>query len=86
VYFLKVCIMRNVTITLDDAVADWSRVWAAKHQTSVSRMLGELLAEKMAEEESYAAAMEAYLSVTAMPLSEPVSGRPYPAREISHDR
>ena len=47
--------MRNVTITLDDAVADWSRVWAAKHQTSVSRMLGELPAEKMAEEESYAA-------------------------------
>ncbi|KAF0103397.1 MAG: hypothetical protein FD187_1279 [bacterium] len=78
--------MRNVTITLDDSVADWSRVWAAKHQTSVSRMLGELLAEKMAEEESYAAAMEAYLSVPAMPLSDPVTGRPYPARETSHER
>jgi len=78
--------MRNVTVSLDDAVADWSRVWAAQHQTSVSRMLGELLAEKMAEEERYAAAMEAYLAAPAMSLAEPGADRPYPGRDEAHAR
>jgi hypothetical protein len=40
-------IMRNVTITLDDSTAEWARVFAARHQTSVSHMLGKLLAAKM---------------------------------------
>ena len=78
--------MRNVTITLDDAVADWSRVWAAKHQTSVSRMLGDLLAEKMAEEEHYSAAMEAYLANPPVPLSKAASNKPYPTRDETHAR
>lgn len=82
--------MRNVTITLDDSVADWSRIWAATHQTSVSRMLGELLTEKMAEEERYSAAMEAYLAVPAANLSVQdnsfPSPRPYPSREATHER
>lgn len=86
--------MRNVTVAIDDAVADWSRVWAATHQTSVSRMLGELLAEKMAEEESYSAAMEEYLAVQPVALSDQVpasfssspSSSPYPSREATHER
>ena len=82
--------MRNVTVSMDDAVADWSRVWAAKHQTSVSRMLGELLAEKMAEEESYMAAMEEYLAVQPVALTAqaptPSNSRPYPSRDASHER
>jgi hypothetical protein len=90
--------MRNVTIALDEAVADWSRIWAATHQTSVSRMLGELLAEKMAEEERYSAAMEGYLAAPSADLSvqdlpspaahsalHPVS-HPYPNRDASHER
>jgi plasmid stability protein len=79
-------IVRNVTITLDDTVADWARVWAAKHQTSVSRMLGELLAEKMAAEERYTAAMETYLGMPPMPLSNPGEIKPYPPRETLHER
>ena len=82
--------MRNVTVSIDDAVADWSRVWAATHQTSVSRMLGELLAEKMAEEESYTAAMEEYLAVQPVVLTgqTPASSTysPYPSRDASHER
>lgn len=77
--------MKNVTITLDEQVAEWSRVWAARHQTSVSRMLGELLAEKMSQEERYSGAMTAYLAV--MPthsLNE--AGSDYPARDSLHDR
>lgn len=77
--------MKNVTITLDERVAEWSRVWAARHQTSVSRMLGELLAEKMAQEERYAEAMNAYLaSVPVRGLSEPGGG--YPSRDALHER
>lgn len=81
--------MRNVTVSIDDAVADWSKVWAATHQTSVSRMLGELLAEKMAEEESYTAAMEEYLAVQPVVLSgqAPAStSSPYPSRDETHER
>jgi len=32
--------MRNVTVTMEEDVAKWARVWAAEHDTSVSRMLG----------------------------------------------
>ena len=82
--------MRNITIALDDSVADWSRIWAATHQTSVSRMLGELLAEKMAEEELYSAAMEEYLAAPASELSahdrSSSTGHPYPCRAAAHER
>ncbi|MFA7238762.1 MAG: hypothetical protein WC091_01515 [Sulfuricellaceae bacterium] len=66
--------MRNVTVTLDKDVADWSRILAAKHNTSVSRMLGELLAEKMMRDERYAAAMEEFLapSPTMLNLAPPL--------------
>ncbi|MGH8502160.1 MAG: DUF6364 family protein [Gammaproteobacteria bacterium] len=79
--------MRNVTITLNDEVADWARVWAAQHNTSVSRMLGELLAEKMAFEEQYAVAMEEFLAVAPVKLSRTKSaGQSYPERAALHER
>ncbi len=74
--------MRNVTITLEDETANWVRVWSAAHQTSVSRMLGELLAEKMRAEEQYSLAMESYLSFPPMPLTL----QPYPNRDAAHER
>lgn len=45
--------MRNVTITMEDAVADWARMEAARRNTSVSRLVGELLAEKMRHDDAY---------------------------------
>jgi len=39
--------MNNVTITFDEEVARWHRVCAAKQNTSLSRLVGELLREKM---------------------------------------
>jgi hypothetical protein len=74
--------MRNVTITLEEETADWARVWSASHQTSVSRMLGELLSEKMRAEEQYSLAMESYLSVPPMPMAQ----EPYPSRNAVHER
>lgn len=45
--------MKNVTITMDDAVAEWARMEAARRNTSVSRLVGELLAEKMRHDDAY---------------------------------
>lgn len=45
--------MKNVTITLDEDVLRWAKVWAAGHDTSVSRMLGEELRRKMLSEQHY---------------------------------
>ena len=75
--------MKNVTITVDEEVALWARVWAAKHNTSVSRILGELLKEKMSQEEGYEAAMKQFLSRKSYVLKKT---RCYPKREELHDR
>jgi plasmid stability protein len=75
--------VKNVTVTLDEEVARWARILAAREEKSVSRMLGDVLREKMLEERGYDAAMKAYLSRKAMPLKR--SGG-YPSRDELHDR
>lgn len=77
-------VMKNVTITLEEKVAHWARVKAAKLNTSVSRLVGEMLREKMIEEENYDAAMKQYLSQSPQKLKRP--GATYPRREELHDR
>lgn len=42
--------LRNVTVTLEEEVARWARVEAARRNTSVSRLLGALLKENMSTE------------------------------------
>ena len=54
--------MKNVTITLEEDVAQWARVLAAKNNTSVSQLLGQMLKERMAQEDEYEAAMNRYMS------------------------
>ena len=76
--------MKNVTITLDEKVASWARIRAAERETSVSRLVGEMLKEKMREEENYQASMQHYLSQAPSLLKEP--GVKYPAREELHER
>ena len=76
--------MKNVTITMDEEVARWARIRAAERNTSVSRLLGELLKEKMREEEDYRLAMERYLAREPRMLKKP--GTHYPKREELHDR
>ena len=49
--------MKNVTVTMEDQVADWARMEAARRNTSVSRLIGELLAEKMRHDDAYERAM-----------------------------
>ena len=76
--------MRNVTITLDDEVARWARIRAAEKETSVSRLVGNMLREKMLEEESYERAMHAYLTRPARKLKKP--GSRYPRRAELYGR
>lgn len=76
--------MKNVTITLEEKVARWARVKAAERNTSVSRLVGEMLQEKMQAEEGYGLAMEQYLSQGPHILKK--AGTPYPRREELHER
>lgn len=77
--------MRNVTITLDDQVARWVRVLAARHETSVSRLVGEILRERMHMEEGYRSAMERFFAVEPRRLRRHPNDR-HPSREALHDR
>ena len=77
-------VMKNVTITLDEEVARWARIMAAEQNTSVSRLVGELLREKMLEEQDYQIAMQQYLSQPPKVLKAP--GEKFPAREALYER
>ncbi|MFP4615128.1 MAG: DUF6364 family protein [Thiohalorhabdus sp.] len=76
--------MKNVTISLDEETARWAKVWAAEHDTSVSKLVGDLLRQRMQEDAEYRAAMERYLSRGAWPLGEP--GKKLPSRDELHER
>jgi hypothetical protein len=76
--------MKNVTITLKEEVARWARIRAAEQDTSVSRLVGEMLQEKILEEQNHQAAMQEYLSRRPKRLKR--MGTRYPRREDLHDR
>lgn len=80
--------VRNMTITVDDATVEVARMLAAKNQTSVSRIMGDILRESRRRKEGCALAMEAYLKAAAVPLSGTagLSDKPYPARDILPER
>ena len=76
--------MKNITITVEEEVARWARIWAAKHNSSLSRLVGELLKHRMLAEDGYHVAMSDYLSRRPSALRK--KGRGYPKREELHDR
>lgn len=76
--------MKNVTITLTEDTARWARIRAAERETSVSRLVGEMLRETMAREEGYRAARESFFAIEPRPLRSP--GTALPSREELHDR
>jgi hypothetical protein len=75
--------MRNVTITLDEDVARWASVQAAAEETSVSKLVGELLRRQMLEQRGYQAAMAQFLARKPTRL-ERRGG--HSSREELHDR
>ena len=74
--------MKNVTVTMEDTVADWARMEAARRNTSVSRLIGEMLADKMRHDDAYERAMRDWLSRERTWKSD---GK-YATREETHDR
>ena len=76
--------MKNVTITLDEEVARWARVQAAERNTSVSRLVGELLRQYMKDEEAYSSAMKRYLARKPERLKR--RDERYPKRDETHER
>ena len=45
--------MKNLTITVDDSVLEWARIEAARRGASVSRMVGDFMAEMQSREDAY---------------------------------
>jgi hypothetical protein len=74
--------LRNVTVTLDESVARWARIEAARQDTSVSQLLAGILLERMREEDSYEKAMRRALARKPFLKTD---GR-YLSREEVHDR
>lgn len=74
--------MKNVTITVEDGALEWARIQAAKRNSSVSRLVGELLAEKMRQEDAYEQAMREALKFESWGSSE----GPFLNRDEMYDR
>lgn len=74
--------LRNVTVTLEEDVAQWARLEAARRETSVSRLLAGILRERMVEKDAYEGAMRRALARKPFLKTD---GR-YLSREEVHDR
>ena len=74
--------LRNVTLTLEESVARWARVEAARQDVSVSRFLANILIERMKENDEYETAKRRALARKPFLKSD---GR-YLSREEVHDR
>ncbi len=74
--------MRKITITLEESLARWARAEAARKDTSVSRLLADILKARMIDEEQYARAMQQALARKPFFKSD---GR-YASRDELHDR
>lgn len=76
--------MKNVTITVEEHVLHWAKIWAAGHDTSVSRMLGEELRRKMLSEQHYERAKRRFQMKMPAPLKP--EGASYPDRQSLYER
>ena len=74
--------MKNVTITVEEPVLEWVRVEAAKRNSSMSRLVGEMLAEKMQHENTYERAKHEALRFQSWGVSE----GPYLTRDDMYER
>jgi len=76
--------LKNVTITLDEKTENWARVEAARRDTSVSKLLGEILRGEMRQESKYEAARQGYLAQE--PGLHRCQDQPLLSRDELHDR
>jgi hypothetical protein len=76
--------MKNITITLDEQTAEWARSHAAEQGVSISRYVGDVLRRSMDRALAYEQAMNEFLSLEPVALTNP--GDKLPAREALYDR
>ncbi len=76
--------MKNVTITMDEETLQWVRIEAARRGTSVSRLVGEMLAAHRDKNSAYERARERYFA--RGPFRTTGEQKPYPSREELYDR
>jgi plasmid stability protein len=76
--------VKNITISLPDELAHRAKVFAAEHNTSVSRFVGDMLAERLREDTRYRRAMKQWALREVGPLSD--GETPYPSRDSLHER
>lgn len=74
--------LRNITVTLEEGLARWARLEAARRELSVSRFLAAVLRERMRGNSDYDRAMRRALARQSILKSD---GR-YLSREEAHDR
>jgi hypothetical protein len=75
-------LLRNITITLEEDLARWTRIEAAREDTSVSQFLADLLRRRMLENDSYEQSMRRFLARKPFPKTD---GK-YPTREEIYNR
>jgi hypothetical protein len=73
--------MKNLTITVEETALEWARIEAAKRNTSVSRMVGEMLVDKMRHDDAYARAMREWQNDATTFTS---GNQPYPTRDQTY--
>ena len=74
--------MPNLTITADEETLRWARIEAAKRNTSVARLVGDLLRDQMHKDRAYEKARCLALKVEPLPLE----GRYLTREEIYAER
>jgi len=75
-------VLKNVTITVEEEVARWARRKAAEENTSVSRLVGRMLKEKMQLTDEYWRAYEEWKTLPLLDVDAVHSVR----RDNAHER
>ena len=60
-------VLKNVTITMDEEALRWARKKAAEENTSVSKLVGRMLEDKMRQTDEYWAAYEKWKRIKPIP-------------------
>jgi hypothetical protein len=60
-------VLRNITITADEEVLRWAKHQAVEKGVSVSKLIGEILTEKMRRKDSYWEAFERWKKIKPVP-------------------
>ena len=75
-------VLKNLTITVDEAVLQWAKHEAVNKGTSTSKLVGDILAEEMRRTSAYWKAYEEWKKIEPVPMAGPVKFN----REEEHER